>query len=249
MRWSVFSKPWPDASAEQLVELLQRHGLDGVELPIRDGFPISPSTVDKELPAWALALRSSGLRIDSVASTPDERLLAACAESDVDLVRVMIRIEDSTYQESEAKAQRWLDTMTPLSDKYGVRIGIQPHHGRYVSDASGLRALLADRDPRHVAAIWDAGHDALAGQQPDLGLDLVYSHLAMVNLKNARYVDREPEWVTGDAGLAHWPTVAAELIKRGYDGPICFTAQYTDSAKTDDLLAADIAYAKRLFTP
>lgn len=40
---------------------------------------------------------------------------------------------------------------------------------------------------------------------------------------------------------------AEELKRRGYNGTVCLTAEYTDSAATDRLLAEDILYAKALF--
>ena len=54
------------------------------------------------------------------------------------------------------------------SDINGVRIGVQNHSGMYVCNASGLRALLAGYDPKHVGAVWDAAHNAL--QVADLNL-------------------------------------------------------------------------------
>jgi hypothetical protein len=41
--------------------------------------------------------------------------------------------------------------------------------------------------------------------------------------------------------------VAAELRRSGYDGTVCLTAEYSDTAAVDRLIAEDIVYARSLF--
>src|SRR3712207_9209513 len=89
-------------------------------------------------------------------------------------------------------------------------------------------------DPRYIGAVWDAAHTGLQGEEPELALDIVWSQLAMVNLKNAFWrrvtgpeaedVRWRPYWTSGRQGLASWPRVAAELRRRNYAGVICLTA-------------------------
>jgi sugar phosphate isomerase/epimerase len=108
-----------------------------------------------------------------------------------------------------------------------------------------------------VGAVWDAAHDALAGQQPEYGLDIVWSHLAMVNLKNAYWIrsngpeSLQAEWsrhfTTGRHGMASWPRIAETLKAKNYSGAVCLTAQYTDVRNTERYVAEDLAYAKSLF--
>jgi len=98
----------------------------------------------------------------------------------------------------------------------------------------------------------------LNGEDPELAADILWSHLCMVNLKNAYWQRTNgPEaevaqwrhyWTTGRHGLAPWPRVAAELKRRGYRGVICLTAEYSDEASVDRLIAEDIAFAKSLLT-
>jgi hypothetical protein len=47
--------------------------------------------------------------------------------------------------------------------------------------------------------------------------------------------------------MANWPKVAAELKKRNYSGVICLSAEYSDEAAVDRLIAEDIVFAKSLF--
>ncbi|HEV2473509.1 MAG TPA: hypothetical protein VGS41_12625, partial [Chthonomonadales bacterium] len=117
--------------------------------------------------------------------------------------------------------------------------------------------ILEPYDPRYVCAIWDAAHNALNGEDPELAIDLIWSHLKMVNLKNAlwRRVDGPSEqaarweafWTSGGQGLASWRRVADELLRRGYSGPICLTAEYSDHWAVDWLVKRDLQYARSLF--
>jgi sugar phosphate isomerase/epimerase len=121
----------------------------------------------------------------------------------------------------------------------------------------GLRHLIERFDPRHIAAVWDAGHNGLEGEAPESALDIVWSHLAMVNLKSAYWRRREAQsgepaeweiyWTTGRDGHANWPRVIAELQRRQYTGPVCLTAEYTDEAAVDRWIAEGIAFVRSLF--
>jgi sugar phosphate isomerase/epimerase len=254
--FSVFTKPWK-WPIPALGQFLSGLGFDGIELPVRPGYQVEPQNVSRDLPQAVKQLWEHGLKIFSVAGPTDEATFDACAEAGIPVVRIMASIGDDGYLATEARLQREFDGLLPLLDRYGITIGVQNHYGRYVSNASGLRHLIEKYDPNHIAAVWDAAHNSLQGEEPDLALDLVWSHLCMVNLKNAfwkRLTDPEaavakwtPHWTSGRQGLASWPRVASELVRRQYRGTICLTAEYTDEAAVDRLIAEDVAYARSLF--
>ena len=74
----------------------------------------------------------------------------------------------------------------------------------------------------------------------------------MLNLKNG-YKKRGDDgkwktfWCKGDEGLSDWKAVAENLKKRGFGGVVCLTAEYSEPGGVEKHLAADIAYAKKLF--
>lgn len=257
---SVFVKPWPSLSIEALGNHMQILGFQWIELPVRDGFPCQPETIERDLPRAVSVLGDYGVRILNVtAALPldDERLYAACAEAGVGMNRVMFRLGEKTYWEAEAEARRELDAALPLCERYGVQIGVQNHCGRFVPvHAMGLYHLVKDYETRHVAAIWDAAHNALEGMEPEPALDLVAPYLCMVNLKNAywrRTTGPEAEvaewkvyWTSGRQGRASWPRVVTKLRQLKYTGPICLTAEYSDEASVDRLIAADLRFAQAL---
>jgi sugar phosphate isomerase/epimerase len=256
--FALFTKPWKDRSAAELAHLAAGFGFDGIELPVRNGFQVEPAAALKKLPQFAAAFAENGLNIYSVAASPEEPIFAACAEAGVPLIRTMIDIGQDGYTATEKRVIKWLeDTIVPLCNTYKVKVGIQQHHGKYIADGSGLMRIIGSLAPEHVGAIWDAAHDALAGQQPEYGLDIVWPHLAMVNLKNAYWfrnngpeADRA-EWnrhfTTGRHGMASWTRTAEYLKGRHYSGVVCLTAQYTDDWNTERYVAEDLAYAKALF--
>lgn len=256
--FSVFTKPWKSLSVWELCTFVKGMGFDGVEFPLRDGFQLEPSDA-AQLPRLVHQFADHGLKIFSVASSTDEHIFDACAEAGIPMIRVMpaIKHEDGGYLASERKAREQLESILPLCEKYGVQVGIQQHYGNYVVDSMGLRHLLEGFDPKYVGAIWDAAHDALAGQQPEHGLDIVWEHLCMVNFKNAFYrrqngpeaelAEWKPYFTSGRQGLASWPRAAAYLQKRGFQGVVCLTAEYRDEHGVDRLIKEDIAFAKSLF--
>jgi sugar phosphate isomerase/epimerase len=255
--FSIFTKPWKQKSVFELGAFVSGLGFDGIEFPLRDGYQLEAANAD-QLPQLVKQFADHGLKIFSVASEPTELVFAGCAEAGIPMIRIMPSItHDQGYLASEKSARERIDKLLPLCEKYGVKVGCQQHYGNNVVDSAGLRSFLEPYDPKYVGAIWDTAHDALAGQQPEFGLDIVWSDLCMVNFKNAYYKllsgpeAESAKWkqyfTSGRHGLASWPRAAAYLQKRNYNGVICLSAEYTNDEETDRLIKEDIAYAKSLF--
>ena len=255
--FSVFTKPWKTMSLLRLAEFVSGLGFDGIELPVRPGYQVEPEDV-AELPQAARLLGEYGVKIFSVAGPTDEATIAACAEAGVPTIRIMAPVgPGETYLDAEARYRREFDALVPLLDKYGVQIGVQNHFGRFVTNAVGLRRLAEPYDPRHIGIVWDAAHESLNGSEAELALDAAWSHLCMVNLKNAFWrrtngpeaevAEWQVYWTAGPHGRASWTRVAAALRARDYEGVVCLTAEYTDEEAVDRLIAADIQFARGLF--
>lgn len=257
---SVFVKPWKGLSLAELGDHVCRLGFDAVELPVRPGFPCQPESIEQDLAQAVTILADQGVQILNITADlalDDERLYAACARAAIPMNRVMFRLGQGTYGEAEAAARRQLDAAMPLCEQYNVQIGVQNHVGRFVPvHEMGLHHLVGGYDPRYIGIIWDAAHNALAGMEPEPALDVVASHLCMVNLKNAFWQRTNgPEaalaewkvyWTSGRHGLASWPRVTAKLRAMHYTGPICLTAEYSDHEQVDALIAADLQFIRSL---
>jgi sugar phosphate isomerase/epimerase len=258
INFSVFTKPWKNLSVSELGNQVSGWGFDGIEFPLRDGYLLEPKDAEKGLPKLVQQLSELGLKIFSVASVTDEHVFAGCAEAGISLIRIMPDITHKEgYLASEQRVRRQLESLVPLCEKYSVKVGLQQHYGDNVVDSAGMLHLIENFDPKHIGAIWDSAHDALAGQQPEYGLDIVWSHLCMVNFKNAYYKRtngpeaQQAEWkryfTAGSQGLASWKRAAAYLKQRNYNGVICLTAEYTNEDEVNRLIQMDINYAKQLF--
>ena len=258
VHFTLFTKMWPDKSLPELAAFVEGLGLEGIELPVRPGYPVTPDNVESKLPEAARILADHGLRIGSVASGLSERTIAACGAAGAPILRMGIEIPaDQSYLGAVSDIQRQWDGMVPVLDEHRVTLGIQNHCNRCAAHAMHLHHALANYDPKHVGAVWDPAHQALQGEDLDLALDVVWSHLLMVNLKNAywkrihgpeaEWAEWRSYWTSGRHGLASWPKVAEELKRRGYQGDLCFSAEYTDEAATDRLIGEDIAAAREIF--
>jgi sugar phosphate isomerase/epimerase len=255
--YSVFTKPWKTTSLAKLGEFVHGLGFNGIELPVRPGYQVQPEDIGMRLPQAVKILEGCGVKVFSVAGPTDEAAIAACAEAGVPIIRICLDMPAPSYRESETLWRKEWDALVPLLERYGVTLGIQNHSGRSASNASSLRALLQDYDPKHIAAVWDAAHNALQGEEPEIALDIIWPHLCMVNLKNAFWqrtngpeadqADWRPHWTLGRHGLASWPRAVAELKRRSYSGVVCLTAEYSETGAADRLIAEDVGYAKGLF--
>ena len=256
--FSVFTKPWKSQPLEHVSGFVHDMGFDAVELAVREGYQVQPQTIAKGLPLAVKAFADNGVKINSLATQPDERSIAAAAENGVPLIRIMVKCGPEGYTVSEANAQQDFDALLPVLEKHKVTLGIQNHSEHFLaSSAAGLRALVGKYDKKHVAAVWDCAHCALQGESPDLALDIIWPHLAMVNFKNAiwrpttppeaEYQRFEHYWTGGRFGLANWPLLAGLLKKRNYSGVITLTAEYGDEKSVERLVRDDIHWARSLF--
>ncbi len=257
---AVFTKPWKTLTLSELARHIQSLGFEWIELPVRPGFQVEPDNIERDLPAAVKVLGEHGIGVLNVTADialDDERLYSACAEAGIGMNRVMFWQRDLDYWSAESDARRRLDAALPFCEGYDFQIGIQNHSGRFVPvNEMGMYHLVKDYDRRYVAAVWDPAHNALEGMNSDSALDVLAPHLCVVNLKNAywrRVSGPEAEvaewkiyWTSGAQGRASWSKVIAKLKTIDFRGPICFSAEYSDEERVDELIVKDLAFARGL---
>jgi sugar phosphate isomerase/epimerase len=248
--WSVFTKPWSGLAGDELGRLVAGLGFTGAEIPVRDTAYVTPATAEAELPKFTEQLRGEGIEPISVAGDLSEQVFAACAQARVPMIRVMAELGPDGYAASVRRHRVLLEEAAVLAAQYDVQVGVQPHHGRFVASTLGVLQLL-DGLPEHFKLVWDAAHDALAGDHPAVTLELGADRLGIVNLKNVKYVETDAGWkpyfVQGDEGLSDWSAVFAALATLNYAGPICLTGQYSDlSTPVEERLGKDLQTAVTL---
>ena len=257
--YSVFTKPWRDRPIPELIDIVLGMGYNAIEFPLRDDAQVSPAEAEHKLPRLVKQLKEAGIRIDDVASTPEERVFAACAMCGIPMIRVMFSPPTGRdYIQEEYKYLQEVESWTPLCEKYGVKVGIQMHYGTGASNTAEMMRIVGRFDARHVGAIWDAAHSGLAGELPEQAIDLCMSHLALVNFKAARYqmtgrsLDGAAEYTQffcpGTDGQCSWPRAVEHLKKRGYGGTWCMPAEYTGLTQLQEAEYAmrDLAWLKTL---
>ncbi len=260
--FALFVKPWKSLSLPELVKHIRKLGFEWIELPVRPGFLCEPQAIEKSLPEIVRALGEEGVKVLNItAALPlsDERLYSSSVKAGIHMNRVLFdRPEGENYWDAERRARKLLDEALPFCEKYEYQIGVQNHFGRYVPvNAMGMHHLVKDYEPRYVGAIWDPAHNVLEGEDPDPALDIVASHLCVVNLKNAFWQKvSAPEaeeaqwsayWTSGRQGRASWRRVADKLRQMKYTGPVCLSAEYSAEKDVDRLIVEDLAYAKACF--
>ena len=254
---SMFSKPWKEQSLEELAELTLKFGFTGIEFPLRDGYQAEPATAERTLPEASRVLGGYGVKITSVASVTDEHIFSACAMAGVPVIRIMFGNKlEKDYLEAEADMKRQIEKFLPFCEKYKIKVGIQQHCGPGINNSMEMLSLLREYDSNLVGGIWDAAHSGLAGEEPEQALDIIKSHLVLVNFKNAFYKRvNGPEayeakyahhYTTGRQGLCSWPRAIKHLKKIGFYGNVCLTAEYSDHDNIDKYVMEDCEYIKLL---
>ena len=266
IKLAVFTKPWRDpieAVADRIVTL----GVQAVELPIRPGYQVTPETARTVLPAVVRVLESRGLSICTVAGPLDDNIIIACGDNGIPIVRTMVEVElaKASFADTVAQHRARYDELMPLLDKTGVRIGVQNHSGSAIGSAIGLHHLMERYDPKHVCAILDMAHCAVAGEPIELCVDLLWARMPnLINFKNA-YRERVngPEeaeavfrthWTTGRHGAFSWSTLVNELRRRNFTGTFVLPGEYSapngqPQRMGDDVLpylATDVTYLRGL---
>ena len=230
--FTVFTKPWPEMSLPELADFVKGLGFGGVELPLRPGYQVTPDTISDGLPEAARVLGDRGIRIGSVAGPTDEKTIAACGEAGVPIIRICVGIDmEIGYMATEEKLRREYDALVPILDKHDVSIGVQNHCGAMVGSAVGIMHLIEKYDPKHMSAVLDPAHSAVDGEPEAMGLDIVWSHLSLINFKAAfRMRTNGPEdpeakwkvhWTTGRHSGFSWSLMVNLLKGRGYTKDIC----------------------------
>ena len=258
-KFTVFTKPWKDCKLEELGELVKGMGFDGVEYPLRDGYQVQPSEGAKGIKRLVDVLGAFGLSVESIAGEFGEELFAGCGENGVKIIRICQSFDRKLgFWENIDQIKRKYDAVLPYCEKYSVTVGVQmhcsEHYGAFISSSAETYILLKDYNPKHIAAVWDSGHNGLAGTEPRYGIDTVWDMLCMVNFKAAYWKLRgdsetvwDAYWTTGKNACGNWAEAVAHLKQRGYSGVVCMPAEYSGEQNVEDYLREDLAYFKGLF--
>ena len=257
-RYSIFTKPYKTLSTDELGKKVAAMGFTAIEYPLREGYQVNLSDAENGMASLANSLAEFGISISSVASVEEEWAFAACQAAGCKILRIMAATDKKQrYLDWEKAYIKYLEGIEPLTRKYNVTLGIQNHFGPMLSGTMELKRVVEHFDPKNIAAIWDAAHSGLAGEQPEQALDIIWDNICLVNFKNAYYrrtngpeapcAKFEPYFTLGRHGIADYRKIAEYLKNRGYKGDICLPAEYSDEVLVDELAPIELAYVKTFF--
>src|SRR5579885_824887 len=242
MRYVYFTKSLQALDVPALITFLKDAGLDGADMAVRPGYPVTPDNVTTELPRAARAFKDAGLTIGLV-STPttlndadvaaSKAIFEACAKAEVPAVKVGYFPYQGKFDAALAEGRRRLAGFARLAEKTGVKACYHTHSGNMLgNNGAGLRLLLHDLDPHHVGAFLDTGHTAVNGGPIHYELDLVRQWLSLLAIKDRLWEKKKGAWeyavVPAGEGIVRWADVAAGLKDVRFNGTVSLHAEYEE---------------------
>ena len=242
----LFTKMFRGCELEEIATAANDLGVDGIDLLIRKGHQVEPGAPER-IPAAVRYLENQGLRVPMAttdltdpARMPAEKLLAACAEAGIGLIRLGYWHYDpqAGYAAGFDAARQQLDELGRLAEKTGVRLAIQLHGGTIHASGCQTAALLAGHDPSRLGAYPDPGNQTVQDGREDwrFTFDVLRPWLCCVGVKNGGWfpADLAPsgqrrwrsDWYGLPDGMVPWDEILASLKESGYDGFLSFHSHY-----------------------
>lgn len=276
MTFVLFTDNLADLDVPAACRAAREAGFDGLDLTLRPGGHVRPEDAEAGLAEARRAADAAGATLPMVstaiadADSPHaEAIFAAAAHYGARRLKLGYwdyrPFGTLARQIDECRAR--LERIIPLGRRYHVRPCVHCHSGRYVASGGPLLYLvLRDFDPADVGAYVDPMHMTIEGGRNvwELGLDLLAPWVALVGVKNFRWLpaDRDAagqrrwrwEYCPLADGMAPLPEFFAHLDRLKYDGIVSLHSEYKGESSfrrltTPELLeqsAADLAFAKKL---
>lgn len=269
-----FSKHFQSLALDALVEKAHQLGFEGYDLCCRAGYVVNPDNVRTALPKAAKQIRSAGLVLPMLTAGGNlleptdptaEPILAAMQEAGVGLLKLGYFTIDNArenYWEKVSYVRRQFDGWARLGEKFGVKICYHTHsHPTFMGlNAAAVMHLVQGFDPRWIGVYLDPGHLSIDGEHPDIAVNMVQRHLAVVGLKDMRK-ESNPighGWrvmiCRAGLGIVDWPNFFENLRRIHFEGPLSIHAEYNRNYPQNAQgeiqyvasLAAEFQFFKRL---
>jgi sugar phosphate isomerase/epimerase len=276
MEFVHFTDNLADLSVAEVCRQVRAIGFDGLDLTMRPGGHVRPENAEMGLSeakrladAANLSIPMATTGVKSADSPHAEDVFAAAAHYGVRKLKLGYwRYQPfGTLVKQLDDARRQLESVVKLGRKYHVLPCVHMHSGDIVSNGGPATYLiLKDFAPADVGAYADSMHlvaeGGVAGWQ--MGLDLLAPWIALVGIKNFRFVEdgrdangqlrfRVQKTPLAD-GQCPMPEFMAHLALLKYDGIVSVHSEYKGrgsfrSLTTPELLAQsaeDLKYLKRV---
>lgn len=250
MKFAYFTKMLSSLTLPQMAEFLENGNIDGADLAVRPGHPVTPANVASVLPEAVKVLGDRGRKILLVSAPtsaidPSDRemqqVFHSCAENRIPSIKIGYFPYTGRLNDDLARAYRALEGFSRLAEKTGVKACYHTHSGANLgSNGSGLRLLLANTDPHHVGAYVDTGHLALNGEPLRMAFELASPWMTLIAIKDILWSEGPKGWtsevVPAGTGIVRWKDFKPALADRRFDGTISLHGEY-DCESMDERLA------------
>ena len=265
----MFTKHLQEYDLKKLVTALKSIGLDGADLCVRPGYPVTPENCDRMLKEAVNAFAAEGMSIPLVttpgnfrdpAGAMSEKLFAACAAAGVKLIKLgyWVLEPSGSYDELFSECRRRLEGFAKLAAKYAVKAVSHTHSGSYMGlNASHALLLLNGLDPASIGVFLDAGHLSLCGEPMYMAIGIVKKYLSCFAFKDIARLDTKTDSVEANVtetrklgwGGVNWNTVVKSVIAAEVQElPISLHSEYNMPADSVvDMTRIDLRYIKELF--
>lgn len=273
MNLYLFNKGLPAETPAALIARAAKLNLAGYHLCVRPGYLLTPENVGRQLTPFVAELRQAGLEVPMLTTRGDLfdpaapeviPLLDAMAANAIPRLKIgYFRAPRNTplsFDAAVSSARRHLEGWQKLGQRFGVTVCCHTHAscGDYFigSNASALRLLLQDADPRFAGMYLDTAHLSLEGEPFDLAVAIAGRFLAGVAVKDARWsrpspsAEPEMQWSTAGDGMVDWGCVKRTLQALPTPPPVTIHAEYAVSSPDEFLLRlpTEVEFFTRLFT-
>ena len=263
MQYIYFTKSLKELDVKGIAAFCKDVGVDGVDLTVRKGYPVTPDNAATALPEAVKVFKDAGLTLglvsaDTDVSDPDgktaKQVFDACALAEAPAVKIGYFAYKPPFDDALKDARTRLEGFAKLAEQSKVRVCYHTHSGMNLgNNCAGLRMLLQDLDPHHVGAYVDTGHTAVNGGPIRMELDIVRPWLSMLAIKDMLWEKSDEQgWqyhtVPAGDGIVRWNDVAQAVKDCRFNGTISLHAEYEekDLDKRKGLAKRELAFLKKL---
>jgi sugar phosphate isomerase/epimerase len=255
MKIIAFTKMMRQADEDGLIRIAHNAKVEGLDLCVREGYPVNPDNADAAMPRLVRRLEKEGIPVPMVtgegvwrdAGDPSsQRILSGMAQSGVRLYKLGYYYYrpgvDGAYWDFVDRVRRGLEGWSKLGERFGVKVCYHTHCdipglalGQYMgTNCAALMHLLKDMDPARVGAYIGTGNLVVSGEPFEYGIEMVGKYLSIVELQDV-YLERidngdqgmhRRHWTTAGQGAGAWSTIFDTLVRRHFDGPLTMHAEF-----------------------
>jgi sugar phosphate isomerase/epimerase len=255
VKYSVCSGVLPELKPEEIVEVLARHGYDGIEWRVNGEYHFPKASIDAEAPRIKAMCDAEGIAVAGFTSfvEPDDeddtrRMIAAAQAMDCPRFRFFSGRYDKAlgYRAILDATKAKLAGAQKLLDGTGVKGLIEVHFGTIACSPATAHELVADCDPGLIGVIWDPGNMVIEGSMDlQMSVDILGDYIDHVHVKNTRWEPLEDgswRWRFDELaeGTLDWGEAIAGLVRIGYDGYLSFENLYRVPVKHRGFIGEDL---------